>query len=100
MYNFGELDKPLNFHGDSEIDSQHIPIAPTIGLDRSIHQSSSGDIDAPAAAARTIKDRTDFGKDGGKAANAYYRGAKALLHHQQMYAPCKIISPEDYEKLK
>ena len=92
MNNLGDLDKDLNFHGDSEVDKQWLPVTPTIGLNRDIWQSSDGDIDpgtAYATGVRKLKDTVEeFGKNGGKAAKAYYKGARSMLHHKVMYKPC------------
>ena len=98
MYRFGELDKPLNFHGDSEIDTSPLTNCPTLGVANEVREACRSGTDAHTAAARTLK--AEFGANGGVAAKRYHKGARALLHHQVEYAPCKTLTPEEYEKLK
>ena len=85
-----ELDRPLNFHGNSEI----TPLTygsrntATIGVDNVAYLAANG-YEANAGTGR----ETLGANTGGLAASKYSTAVRKLLHHEIEYAPCKTIYP-------
>ena len=99
---FWEIDRPMNFHGNSEV--APAPISPrntsTIGVSCGIYDA------ATSYENHDGKIGNSFGSRGGKAASQYYRGAKKMLHHEESYKPCTIIvdgksyTQKEWDKLR
>ena len=89
-----ELDRPLNFHGNSEIKQQPFGSrnTATIGVDQVVYQAAN----KPSNNAGTTNGlKSDFGSIGGPAASKYNNAVRKLLHHESEYAPCKTIYPKE-----
>ncbi|MBT8448071.1 MAG: hypothetical protein KJO69_00165 [Gammaproteobacteria bacterium] len=91
-----ELDRPLNFHGDSEIKSDHFMpgCTPTIGVSDHVRKA--------AYQATSVGDMSSLaiGVTVGKAASQRAGTIKKELHHEQEYRPCRVLTAEEYERLK
>ena len=98
-----EMDRPLNFHGNSEI--AETPFSAVTRNSTTIWAAPSTDIDAVTSFARSQRQRKDisgaeFGSSGGQAASRYAGSVRKSMHHECEYSPCRRLSPEEYEKLK
>ena len=91
------IEKPINFHGNNcELELNKIVRVRNANF---INGHVVGIMDTVTAYA-TGKNREkqkfgEFGSSGGQAAKRYSKGVADSLHHQQEYAPCKTIFPED-----
>ena len=84
-----ELDRPLNFHGNSEITPQTYGSrnTATIGVDEVAYQAANGYENNAGTG------NPNFGSSGSK----YSKAVRKLLHHETEFAPCKRIDGKDYE---
>ena len=77
-----EMDRPLNFHGNSEI----MPDGTGVVM------VARGNDWIPANSISA------FGLNGGEAANKYATSVRRGMHHECEYSPCRRLSPEEYER--
>ena len=82
-----ELDRPLNFHGNSEITPQTYGSrnTATIGVDQVAYQAAN-EYEHNAGTTGT-----------GSYTSKYSKAVRKLLHHEIEFAPCKRIEGKDYE---
>ena len=98
-----EIDRPLNFHGNSEIEPAPCSPynTPTIGVDNAVWEALKEP--APSAVRGQIANSGEFapfGMNGGEAARKFAKAARQTLHHQKEYKPCRFMTAEEYEQIK
>ena len=79
-----DIDMPMNFEGDSEIDRQYIPQHPH-GVSATIYDSA--------------EDGMKWAASAGNGYSKYDAGLKANLHHKQEYRPVKKLSTDELKKI-